>query len=298
LSALLSIIKNSRIMAKKNSEQEEMAEKPILETTEETTQEASEKSETTDAADSQDIEQVLMILNEINQISGGKGKIAGIPPEVLGPVKFLIEKMVTIRDAFEDPLFKDVLDDMNDQRMDGQVPSLLVAVARNVPMEELQRVADEEGYEDVQKAVTDRVSKEKESEESEKTLYENFDTSKKNIDEYCSEAGYDDTRKQTLYATISMLRNCFADGLLTKEEIAKIDKIDNYDSDVETLKSQATPAGGIKTILPDKASIEESMTAKKAPAPAQNSIQSTANFSTPEYLNTGKRRFEQKSKRG
>ena len=286
-------------MAKENIEQEEMAEMPNQETTKETTQEASEKSETTDAADSQDIEQVLMILNEINQISGGKGKIAGIPPEIIGPVKFLVEKMVTIKDAFEDPLFKDVLDDMHEQRMDGQVPSLLVAVARNVPMEELQKVADDEGYEDVQNAVNDRVSKEKENEESEKTLYGNFDTSKKNIDDYCSEAGYDDARKQTLYATISMLRNCFADGLLTKEEIAKIDKIDNYDSDVETLKSQAAPAGGVKTVLPDKASIEESMTAKKTTTPtSQTSIQSTNNFSTPDYLNTGKRRFEQKSKRG
>lgn len=286
-------------MAKENIEQEEMAEMPNQETTKETTQEASEKSETTDAADSQDIEQVLMILNEINQISGGKGKIAGIPPEIIGPVKFLVEKMVTIKDAFEDPLFKDVLDDMHEQRMDGQVPSLLVAVARNVPMEELQKVADDEGYEDVQNAVNDRVSKEKEDEEAEKTLYGNFDQSKKNIDDYCTECGYDEARKQKLYGTIAMLRNAFADGLISKEEAAKIDKIDNYDSDVETLKSQAAPVGGVKTQLPDKASIEESMTAKKTPVPtSQTSIQSTNNFSTPDYLNTGKRRFEQKTKRG
>lgn len=282
-------------MDKTNDNQEEVIEeKPIVETTE-----ASEMSETTAAPDEQDIERVLMVLNELNQVRGRKGNISGIPPELLDVVKDVIEMITTIRDAYEDPLFKDVLDDMNDQRMNGQVPSLLVAVARNVPMEELQIVADDEGYEDVQSAVSDRVSKEKEDQESEKALYGNFDTSKKNIDDYCSEMGYDDARKQTLYATIGMLRNCFADGLLTKEEIAKIDKIDNYDGDVETLKSKVAPAGGVKTVLPDKASIDESMTAtKKAPVASGNSIQSTANFNTPDYLNTGKRRFEQKSKRG
>ena len=267
--------------------------KPIPATTEENPQEASEKSETTAAPDEQDIEQVLMILNELSQISGGKGKIAGIPPEVLGPVKYLIEKMVTIRDAFGDPLFQDVLDDMNDQRMNGQVPSLLVAVARNVPMEELMKVADDEGYEDVQSAVNDRVSKEKEDSESEKKLYGNFDTSKKEIEGYCADAGYDDARKQKLYARIAMLRDVFADGLVTKKEAAEIDKIDNYDSDMASLKSQV-PAGGVKTVLPDKASIDESMTPKKPMQSSMPSIESTANYSTPAYLQTGKRKFESK----
>lgn len=284
-------------MAKENIEQEEMAEMPNQETTKETTQEASEKSETTAIPDGKDIEQVLMILNEINQISGGKGKISGIPPEILGPVKFLVEKMVTIRDAFEDPLFKDVLDDMHDQRMDGQVPSLLVAVARNVPMEELQKVADDEGYEDVQSAVSDRVSKEKESEESEKTLYGNFYKSKKNIDAYCSTNGYDDARKQKLYARIAKLRDIFADGLVSEEEAAEIDKIDNYDSDIQTLKSQV-PAGGVKTVLPDKASINESMATKMPAKSSQSEIGIANNYTPPDYLSTGKRKIEQRSKRG
>jgi len=208
-------------MAKENIEQEEMAEMPNQKTTKETTQEASEKSETTDAADSQDIEQVLMILNEINQISGGKGKIAGIPPEIIGPVKFLVEKMVTIKDAFEDPLFKDVLDDMHEQRMDGQVPSLLVAVARNVPMEELQRVADEEGYEDVQKAVNDRVSKEKENEESEKALYGNFDTSKKKRERSGQALG---TAGKIIGGVAKVAKAIWSDKRL-KENIKKIGEI-------------------------------------------------------------------------
>jgi hypothetical protein len=280
-------------MAEEKIEQE-MDKMPIP--TEENTQEASEKSETT-VPDEQDIEQVLMILNEVNQISGGKGKIAGIAPEMLGPVKYLIEKITTILGAYEDPLFKDVLDDMNDQRMSGQVPSLLVAVARNVPMEELQKVADDEGYEDVQSAVGDRVSKEKEDAEAEKTLYGNFDKSKKEIEDYCKECGYDDARKQKLYATIAMLRDVFADGLITKKEAAEIDKIINYESDIATLKSQV-PAGGKKVVLPDKASIEESMTAKKpTPTPSQSTM-ANANSETSPWENIGKRRFEQKSRRG
>jgi len=282
-------------MAKKNNEQDEMAEMPNP--TEENPQEASEKSETTAIPDGKDIEQVLMILNEINQISGGKGKISGIPPEILGPVKFLVEKMVTIKDAFEDPLFKDVLDDMHDQRMDGQVPSLLVAVARNVPMEELMKVADDEGYEDVQKAVNDRVSKESEDQESEKKLYGNFETSKKEIEAYCAESGYDDARKQVFYATVAKLRDIFADGLITKKECAEIDKINNYDSDIQTLKSQV-PAGGVKTVLPDKASIDESMATKMPAKSSQSEIGIANNYTPPDYLSTGKRKIEQRSKRG
>lgn len=280
-------------MAKENIEQEpvEEAVKPAEMSPEESTNEASEKSESTG---SQEIENLISVLNEIDKVKGGKGEIKSIPPELHNAIKLAVGYLTTIRDLYDDPLYKDVMDDMHEQRIDGHVPSLLVAVARNVPMEELQRVADEEGYEDVQKAVTYRVSKEKENEDSEKTLYRNFDTSKKNIDDYCSESGYDDARKQALYATISMLRNCFADGLLTKEEIAKIDKIDNYDSDIQTLKSQV-PTGGVKTVLPDKASIDESMAQKKTPAPVQNSIDNAASYQTPAYMETGKRKIFKKN---
>jgi len=284
-------------MAKENMNEElgETKETPMK--TSGDTPEASETNETSDVASENDIEQILMLLNEIDKSQGGKGSIAGLSPETVGPVRYLAERLKSIVDLYEDPLFKDVLDDMHEQRMDGQVPSLLVAVARNVPMEELTRLADDEDYEGVQTAVNDRLSKVKEDEDSEKALYGNFDTSKKNIDAYCSEMGYDDGRKQKLYATISMLRNCFADGLLTKEEIAKIDKIDNYDGDVQTLKSQATPAGGVKTVLPDKASIEESMTQRKTPSASQNSIENTASYQKPAYLEVGKRKIEKSSKR-
>lgn len=276
-------------MAKDKIDPEEVDEtkvKPSEET------EASEKNESSaDNVTGKDIDNVLMVLNEIDQISGGKGAISSLPPELKGPVKFLIEKMVVIRDAFDDPLFKDVLDDMADQKQEGQVPSLLVAVARNVPMEELQKVADDENYEDVQGAVNDRVSKEKESEASDKKLYGNFDQSKKNIDAYCTKQGFDDTHKQQLYATISMLRNCFADGLISEEEAAKIDKINNYDPDMESMKDQVPP-DAVKTVLPDKASIDESMTQKKvAPTSSPNSISGMSFNTQPSYLNTGKRKF-------
>ena len=276
-------------MAEENKPQEnEMAEKPSTGTSE-----ASEMNKTSEGATKKDIDDVLMVLNEIDQISGGKGKISAIPKELHAPIKFLIEKMITVRDAFSDPLFSDVLDDMDEQRQSGQVPSVLVAVARNVPMEELVKLADDENYENVQNAVNDRVSKEKENGEAEAALYANFDKSKKAIDDYCAEMGYDDARKQTLYATINMLRNCFADGLLTKEEVGKIDKIDNYDSDIASIKSQI-PEGSTKTVLPDKASIDSSMAEKSAPKPSQPSI-GNAGFSQPDYMNVGKRKIFTKS---
>lgn len=274
-------------MAKENNTQEkEMTEKTSPETGE-----ASAMNQTSGGASEQDFSELLMVLNEIDQLSGGKGKISAIPAELSASIKFLIEKMITVRDAFSDPLFKDVLDDMDEQRQNGQVPSVLVAVARNVPMEELVKLADDENYEDVQNAVNDRVSKVKEEEESEKSLYANFDKSKKAIDDYCAEMGYDDARKQKLYATINMLRNCFADGLLTKEEVGKIDKIDNYDSDIASVKSQI-PEGAVRTVLPDKASIDETMAAKPTPKASNSGTLESMGFAQPEYLETGKRKFQ------
>ncbi|MCE5332690.1 MAG: hypothetical protein LLF95_11210 [Bacteroidales bacterium] len=245
---------------------------------EENPNEASEKSEASQLPDKTDIDNVLMILNEVDQISGGNGGIKSIPDELHGSVKFLVEKMVTLRDAFEDPLFKDVLDDMLDQRQDGQTPSLLVAIARNVPMEELQEIADEEGYEDVQNAVKDRVSKEKEENEAEEKLYGNFEKTKQAIDEYCAENGYGDKEKQRLYSTIKMLMNVFADGFISKEEVSKIDKIERYDEDMEMMKSKL-PAEPVKTVLPDKASMQESMAGASKPATnaaPKNSLESMA----------------------
>ena len=269
----------------KNNQEKMMAEKPSPDAVE-----ASATSETSENTTEQDINDVLMVLNEINQISGGKGNISKIPDELHSPIKFLIEKMITIRDAFDDPLFKDVLDDMDEQRQSGQVPSLLVAVARNVPMEELTKLADDENYEDVQNAVNDRVTKVKSDEDSEKALYANFDKSKKAIDAYCAKMGYDDARKQKLYSRIAKLRDIFADGLVTEEEVAEIDKIDNYDSDLATIKSQI-PQGATKTVLPDKASIDTSMAQKKTPVPSQPDLGEMQGLSQPDYMNVGKRKI-------
>lgn len=252
-----------------------------------------EKQDNGEAASSKDIDDVLMILNELDQMAGGKGKIAGIPPELTGSVKFLIEKLITVRDLFEDPLYKDVMDDMHDQRMDGQVPSLLVAVAKSVPMEELIKIAEDEGYEDVQGAVAGRVQKEKDDEEGEKRLYGNFDKSKKNIESYCSKMGYDDARKQKLYARIGKLRDIFADGLVSEEEVGEIDKIDNYDSDIEMMKSRI-PEEPVKTVLPDKASINEAMAQTPKPKDKSQSAMDSAGYNQPDYLNTGKRKFFEK----
>lgn len=273
-----------KVMAKENMNKEEVEEKvkPTEKSSEENPNEASEKSEASQLPDQKDIDDVLMILNEVDQtFLGGKGGITAIPDELHGSIKFLVEKMITIRDAFDDPLFKDILDDLLDQRQEGKTPSMLVAIARNVPMEELQNIADEEGYEDVQNAVSDRVAKEKEDKESEDKLYANFDESKKNIEDYASEMGYDEGRKQVLYKRIGKLRNIFADGLITKEEAGEIDKIDNYDSDMEMMKSKL-PEKPVKTVLPDKASMDSQMTEAKQTLkqPPRNSLESMAQMNT------------------
>jgi len=276
-------------MAQENNNQGNMAvEKPSEEIAE-----ASAMNKTAGGATENDISDVLMVLNEIDQISGGKGGISAIPNELHQPIKFLIEKMITVKNAFDDPLFKDVLDDMDEQRQSGQVPSLLVAVARNVPMDELVKLADDENYENVQNAVNERVLKEKESEESEKTLYANFDKSQKAIDAYCKKMGYDEMRKKKLYERIAKLRDIFADGLITEDEVGEIDKIDNYDSDLATVKSQI-PEGATKTVLPDKSSIDQSVASQAAPKPSQPSI-GNAGYTQPDYMNVGKRKIFNKN---
>lgn len=246
----------------------------------------------------QDVDNVLALLNEIERFNGGKGEISEIPPQLLGVTRFILDKMVALRDAFSDPLFKEVLDDMVDQREDGATPSLLVAVARNVPIDELQELADNENYADVQGSIDKRLAADAESQKSEEQLYANFDKSKKEIDKFCKERGYDENEKKALYDDIAMLRDAFADGLLTAAELERIDEMRNYKRDVESLQSQL-PKENKKEVLPDKASIESAMNppkTQKASNP-RNSIEAMASNSFPgtDFTSVGKRKFVNKT---
>lgn len=219
-----------------------------------------------DAPDENDISDVIDILKEIQSETGGSGEITSIPPELLGIVKFLIEKMATLKTAFEDPLWQAVLDDMVFQRNEGQTPSFLVAVARNIPMDELESVADNENYGDVQNSVADKLNKEKEAGEAEEELYAKFDKSKAEFEAYCTENNLSDDAKSALWGKVIMLMKIFGDGYISKTEYAEVDKMNNYDNDIAGLKKQL-PEKPKKEVLPDKASIDAAM----APAPVQKS---------------------------
>jgi len=229
-----------------------------------------------EAPDKEDISDLINLLNEINQIDGGGDNISDVPEELRGVLKFITGKLLALRDAFEDPLFKKVLDDMVDQREDGQTPSLLVAVARNVPIEELQELADGEGYEEAQGAVEEKVASDKQAKADEEGLYANFEKSDENLKAYCEKMGYEGEEKDEFFGAISMLRDAFADGILSMEELEQIDKMRNYDKDVEGLRSQI-PEEPSKEVLPDKASIDAAMTppTPKRQAPS-NSIEAMA----------------------
>ena len=229
-------------------------------------------------------------------MNGGKGDIAEIDPNLVGTVKFLLDKMIALRDAFQDPLFKSVLDDMVDQQEDGKTPSILVAVARNVPMEELQDLADNENYADVQGAVDERLAKDESDMEAEGVLMANFDESQASGQAYADEMGYDEAEAQELSKTAMDWFSVLGDGKITKEEWDKVDKMRNYERDTEELRNQI-PEVPTKEVLPDKASISATMTeTPKATKPVpRNSIETLASMpGATGFGDVGKRRFMKK----
>jgi len=248
-----------------------------------------------DAPDEKDISDVITFLNEVDSIAGGKGGITEIPPQLLGSIKYLTQVMTNLRDSYKDPLFQDVLDDMQDQAADGNTPSLLVAVARNVPIEQIQELADNEAYGDVQKAVGDRVSADKTALEDDEKLFGNFEESQKNIDAYATEMGYDEAQKAELFTTIALWRDVFADGLITRDELEKIDHQINYKPDTEALRGQI-PEAPVKEQIPDNASLQATMDAKpirQAASAPKNAIEAMAagGGGMTDITNIGKRRF-------
>lgn len=258
-------------MAKITDKQDEMPENGKTTTPIETATPAPETDKPepggeSDAPDENDISDVIEILKEIQSETGGSGEITNIPPELLGIVRFLIEKMATLKTAFEDPLWQAVLDDMVFQRNEGETPSFLVAVARNVPMDELEALADNENYGDVQQSVSDKLNKEKEAGKAEEELFAKFDKSKAEFEAYCTENSLSDEAKSALWGKVVMLMKIFGDGYISKTEFAEVDKMNNYDNDIAGLKKQL-PEKPKKEVLPDKASIDAAMN----PVPVQKS---------------------------
>lgn len=215
--------------------------------------------ETLDAKET--IDETLMILNVIDKQNGGTGEIAEVPDGLKSAIKSLIDNLILVRDLFEDPLWKAILDDMADQKEDGKTPSVEVAIARNIPLENLQNLADSEDYEGIQNELTSSIAAKKETEKMESDYESSFEESRKAGEEYAAEMGYNDDEKNALFQFVLDIFNVLADGKLTKEEFRKVDKMRNYDKDTEDLRSQIQPEGG-KEVLPDKASVEAAMQAK------------------------------------
>lgn len=218
------------------------------------------------------IDETLMILNIIDQEKGGKGEIAEVPEGMKVALGGLIDNLVLIRDLFEDPDWKAILDDMADQKEDGKTPSVMVAIARNFPIEEIQKLAENEDYEGVQNELSSKLAAQKETEKMESDYESAFDESKKAGEEYAAEMGYNDEERNTLFQFVLDLFAVMADGKLTKEEFRKVDKMRNYDKDTEDLRSQIQPEAK-KEVLPDKASVDAALQAKpKAQATQQKSV--------------------------
>jgi hypothetical protein len=226
-----------------------------------------ETDKPTEAPDEEDIDDVLALLNIVEQETGGKGEIKDIPPELRNSIKYIYDKLVFVRELFEDPLWKAILDDMADQKEDGEVPSAEVAIVRNIPLDKLQQLAESEDYAGAQNELASNLDASKKSAEDDAMLEENFNASQQAGTEYAKEMGYDEDEKNALFQVVLELFNIMGDGKLTKEEWAKVDKMRNYDKDTEALKSQIEAQGETKEVLPDQASMEATM--KPAPPEAK-----------------------------
>lgn len=215
-----------------------------------------------DSLDGEDIDDALVLLNIMDKEVGGKGEIAGIPEDMRSSIKYLVEKLVFVRDLFDDPLWKAILDDMADQKEDGKTPSVEVAIARNIPLEKIQTIAESEDYEGAQNELTSNLVSKKQAEEEDAQYEASFEESKKAGEAYAAEMGYDDAQKNELFQHVLDLFKIMADGKLTVNEFKQVDKMRNYDKDVEDLRSQIQPKEA-KEVLPDKASVEAAITKKE-----------------------------------
>ena len=227
-----------------------------------------EQKASTESLDEDDIDETVMLLNIMDQEIGGKGEISEIPEGLRGSIKYLVEKLVFIRDLFEDPLWKSILDDMADQKEDGKTPSVEVAIARNIPLEKIQTLAEGEDYEGVQTELASNLTAKTQAEEEDAEYEASFEESKQAGEQYATEMGYDEDEKNELFQLVLDIFKIMADGKLTVEEFRKVDKMRNYDKDVEDMRSQIQPEAS-KEVLPDKASVDAAIQSKPKAQPTK-----------------------------
>lgn len=232
-----------------------------------------------EALDKEAIDDTLMLLNIMDEQVGGKGGITEIPDALRNSIGYLVDQLTFVRKVWEDPQWKALLDDMFDQKEDGKTPSVEVAIARTFPLEKLQELADNEEYEGAQMELADNLASQKQTEYEDAMYDENFQKSLKAADEYAAEMGYDEERKNTLLKKTFDMYQIMADGILTKNEFAEIDKMINYDPDTSDLRAQLETQGA-KEQLPDQASIESAISEKKPAKAAQRNTPGMASMNT------------------
>lgn len=271
---------------------------PIVEVGKETTiapvEEKPVVGEATEAPGAKDFSDVLMLLNIMDKEVGGKGMITELPEDLRGSIEYMAKALTFVKDRYDDPLYKDIMDDMFDQEEDGQTPSLEVAIARNISIERLQELADSEDYAGAQGDLADGIAAQAQTDEEDAQYDANFQASQQAGEEYATEMGYDEARKNQLFQEVMDLLTVFGDGVLTKDEFAKVDKILNYGPDTEALRNELSNQGS-KEVLPDQASIDAATdSANQVPAPKAKidtpGLESL-NYSEPAYLKTGQKRF-------
>jgi hypothetical protein len=206
------------------------------------------------APDQEDISDIIGMLNEMAGISGGEEKISDVPQNMRGVIRFMIQKMIVMRDLFKDPLYKIILDDMADQAEDGKTPSLLVAFVRNVPRDEYEELADSEDYESAQGRVSSQLSDMDNAKQSEDELLDKFNESQEAGKRFAKSMGYDDQETVKLFGFAFEWFKILGDGVISENEWAKVDKMRNYDADVDALKRRM-PQAPRKEVLPDKSSM-------------------------------------------
>lgn len=246
------------------------------------------------APDTEDIDEVLELLNIMDEEVGGKGGITNIPDEMRGSIGYLVDKLNFVRDLFEDPLWKSVMDDLADQKEDGKTPSVEVAIARTIPLEKLQELADTEDYEGAQSAVADNLAQTKAMEDEEAVYEANFNESQKAGEEYAADMGYDEEQKNELFQMVLDLFKIMGDGKLTKEEFEKVDKMRTFDTVTKDLQEQISTRDA-KEVLPDQASMEATnitQPPKRETPTSTPGMASLGNLTgTTDFLKTGKNRY-------
>lgn len=255
--------------------------------------EPSDQAGDSDIPDQEEIQSLIQFMNELDVAYEGKGDISEIPPNLVRVTKVILDKLSSLVTVFKDPVMKDIIDDLLNQRDEGKEPDVYLAIARTVPMDELEGVVDNENYDELQEATANRIKRRDDEMAASDALTENIEMSMKEFDAYCEEQNYDDTEKSELMATIDMLMSVFGDGKLTKDEYAKVDKMRNYDKDISSIKSDI-PEEPVKEVLPEGGQTPEMIASKKTTVSAKPRTQldtmSQMGMTTPAYKKMGRGR--------